>query len=60
MALGQWISNNKLLFGLGVTVVLLVIIVIVLSVYVGYAVKPIIIPGVNLPTPPPLPPKEFV
>uniref|UniRef100_A0A6C0IEX0 Uncharacterized protein n=1 Tax=viral metagenome TaxID=1070528 RepID=A0A6C0IEX0_9ZZZZ len=54
MDIGRWIKDNQLLFGLGVTVVLLVIIVIVLSVYVGYAAKPIIIPGP--PPAAPLPP----
>jgi len=55
MAFIDWLKNNKLIFGLSLTVFLLVVTVTVLSVYLGYAVKPINLPGGPPPPPPPPP-----
>lgn len=52
MALFDWISRNK---GIFIFILVLVITIIVLSIYLGYAQKPINLPQTTLPTAPPPP-----
>jgi hypothetical protein len=52
MSVFDWISRNK---GLFFFILVLVITVIVLSIYLGYAQKPINLPQANLPSAPPPP-----